>query len=54
MTVVSYLDPEQGSGNMQQVLTTENVITNQIQDNKYMSPVITNFVWIDNMTPKWK
>ena len=33
------------------VLSAENVVTNQIRENKIMSPVITNFAWIDSMTP---
>ena len=53
--LVSYPDPEQGSGDTQQnsmVLTAKNAVTNQILHNKNTSPVVTNFAQIDSMTPK--
>ena len=53
--LVSYPDHEQQTDNTQQnsmVLTTENTVTNQIQDNKNMSPVVTNFAQIDRTIPK--
>ena len=34
------------------VPTTENVVTNQFQDNKNTSPVVINFMWIDSMIPE--
>ena len=53
--LVSYPDHEQQTDNMQQhsmVLTAENAVTNQIQDNKNTSPIITNFERIDSTIPK--
>ena len=53
--LVLYPDPYQGLVTRNRILwfwPQWNVVTNQIQDNKSMSPVITNFARIDSMIPK--
>ena len=55
--VFLYPDPEQGSGDTKlksSVLTIENAVINQIEDNKNTSLVITNFVLIDKCSIKPK